>query len=294
MVLITIHHFIVLGLGLLNLNGPCDFNLVLSSQQIPYALTLNAFCICAVDCFVLISGYFGIRTTKKKFTTLLATLIFYVLLLAVLPNLVIGNFKIAAYWSLFLSHTPYWFIVDYLFLMIFAPMLNIAFEKLDKRTINYFLIGLTLICCYFGYLQGHPANTNGYTIIQFIYMYCIGRWIKNNDFNISMAKSICLYVGSAIITATLSITLLNLGLGQDVWKCFNYNSPLVILNAVGVFMIFKNMNFENKMVNKYAESALAVYMVQSSPALYRIQYSAIQNLYFVVNDKTGGGYIADN
>lgn len=291
MVFITIHHFIVLGLGLLNLHESCDYNLILSDSQINYALFFNAFCVCAVDCFVLISGYFGIKTTKKRYVSLLATLIFYVLLLAILPNLLVGNFKMALYWSLFLSHTPYWFIVDYLFLMVFAPMLNIAFEKLDKRTINYILIGLTLICCYFGFIQEHPANKNGYTIIQFIFMYYIGRWIKCNDFNISMTRSIGMYIGGAILTATSSIFLYHIGLGNYVWRCFYYNSPSVILSAVGIFMIFKNISFESRIVNKYAKSALAIYMVQSSPALYRIQYSSIQKIYLSAENVFFGGGI---
>lgn len=278
MLLITIHHFIVIGMGLAYFSGDSQYSLLIQESDMPFYLMVNAFCVCSVNCFVLISGYFGIRLTKKKLLYLLATLLFYLLLFAIIPNLVRGNIQMAAYWCLFLSHTPYWFFTDYIFLMIMAPAFNVAFERLDRNTLKVMLIGMAIISFYFGFIWKHPANADGYTLFQFMFMYSVGRWIALKDFSIPRCQGIVLYGVSAILCGLLSGFFCLRGDNDMAWWMTRYNSPLVVMSAIGLFMIFKTFRFTSKNINKWALSSFAIYLIQSSPVISKVQYDSFRLL----------------
>lgn len=66
MLMIIIHHSIVHGMGLRGLVLENALPMHFTASEKPVATIINCFCICAVNCFVLISGYFSIKTTIKK------------------------------------------------------------------------------------------------------------------------------------------------------------------------------------------------------------------------------------
>ena len=182
MLMIVVHHCLVHGLGLKGLDPSSNTQILINDSMMIPDMIMNAFCICAVNCFILISGFFGIKVTKDRVFTLIFTLIFYTILLNILPFLLIGNWKVALYNCLFLSQSPYWFVIDYLFLLAFAPLINLAFQTFSQRSLLRFVFALIIISCYFGYIWNHNVNTNGYTLIQFITLYSIGRIIRISRF----------------------------------------------------------------------------------------------------------------
>ncbi len=194
MAMIIVHHIIVHGFGIINLYSQKEPQFTIDNAQIPIALFVNAFCICAVNCFVLISGYYGIRPYKRKVILLLSIVLLYTILLSTIPYIVEKNYKEALKSLLFLSHSEYWFVIDYMFLIAFAPILNIWFETGDRKSINYCIIAIIIMNCYFGFLWNHTVNSSGYNLMQFIMMYCIGRWIFLNEFSMSKFYSLSIYI----------------------------------------------------------------------------------------------------
>ena len=291
MLMIVIHHSIVHGLGLSALSESYNSELIIKPSQMLIACSIHAFCICAVNCFVLISGYFGIKTTLKKVLFLVISIFIYTLLFSVIPSAAAGELKKAIYNCLFLSHSKYWFVIDYLFLMIFTPMINLAFETLPKRKTDIIIIGLLFISCYFGWLWGHVANANGYTLLQFILMYSVGRRFKYSNISLSTSKSLGLYVACSLLAGIVMWYLWHLGFNSRAWQITLYNNPLIICSAIGLFLLFKNFDIHSGIINTVAKGAFGIYLFQSSVIISQLQYGFInrigtQEMYF-----GGGGFI---
>lgn len=279
MLLIVIHHSIVHGLGL-GILSPLhsDYQLLIPSNDMWFACIVNACCICSVDCFVLISGYFGINANLKKINYLILSIFIYTLFLTIIPLAIEGDWKEALLNCLFLSHTQYWFVVDYLFLMLFTPLLNLAFSKMSKINLDLFIISLLIISSYFGWLWSHAVNTDGYTLFQFVTMYSIGKRIRLFGLQLSKLKSIILYVICSIVAGLTMWYLWYMGLNSLSWRITRYNNPLIIASAIGLFMFFKHINIISAKINKLAKRSFGIYLFQSSLLIGWIQYGFIMDL----------------
>ncbi len=276
MVMIIIHHCIVHGLGLYSLSGRSSNLLILEKNQMLLAFAINSLMICAVNCFILISGYFKITVTSKKFINLLLTLLFYTILLTIIPYLFIGNYKDAIYTCFFISKSPYWFVIDYLFLLVCVPLLNIGFDRLTISKRRMILVGMIIISCYFGFVWGNEVNVNGYTLFQFITMYCIGREIRLSKFSCQVYKSLLIYIIISITIGFIGYILWTMGKSYLAYKTTYYNDPLLIITSVSLFMVFKHLNIKSESINKWAKSAFGVYLFQSSIVVSKLIYTSIQ------------------
>lgn len=278
MFMIVVHHGIVHGLDLTSLEYFRLPDIVMSRSTLFLSFALNSLCICAVNCFVFISGFYGIRNIKNKAINVICLLILYSIILNILPELYYNYDIIDLHSFRFISNTPYWFILDYLFLLIFVPFINKSFEVFNKTYLRNALISVVAISIYFGWLWGNKENANGYTLLQFIMMYSLGRWFKMNDFNLSVPNSIFLYLVPALINAVFMCCAYNHELLTWTWKFTYYNNPVVILSSIGFFYIFKNKFYCSKAINYIASSVLAIYLIQSSKLIEGIYYPLVRNL----------------
>ena len=278
MFLICIHHYIVHGLGLKDM-ATDSIALPITHWQFTTFTLLNALCICAVNCFVTISGYYGIKLKRSKFVSFLFMIAFFVGGLWILSGITGWTHPHWASRLLFISHTDYWFIRYYVLLMLFAPMFNNAFDRMSRRYLNIMTLGFVMLSCYLGFLWRDEVNIGGYTLLQFFTMYVLGRWIKMNDVEISNRWCISGYLVSSIVIAAIMGFLYFHGYGNYAWRMTFYNNPLIMVNAVLLFMMFKKLNFHSKTINWVAGSAFAIYLVQSAPVFEKIQYSFVADMY---------------
>ncbi len=152
--------------------------------------------IVAVNCFVIISGYFKIKPSWKRIIRLYAQIAFYTALFAGI-GLLNGNTDItnALLHTIFpLSHSGMWFITAYFCLFLIAPILNAAFEKANKQERIMWLVALLLVDIYVGYIHQAPQVTqDGYHIIHFITLYFLGRYISCSSLKIKNGGFFCGY-----------------------------------------------------------------------------------------------------
>lgn len=273
MCMIVVHHGIVHGLGLSELGwgNMARYQFSLSGYDAGIAITINSLCICAVNCFVLISGYFGIRLSGRKVVSLLLTTLFFTIIFVTGYNIWQHDYKKSLFSLLFLSHTDYWFVVDYIFLMFFAPVFN----KYHGKVLVWLML---IVSCWFGFIWNFQANPNGYTLFQFFLLYCIGRYIRTNNISISRSKSILLYLGGALAVATLFYMFYVNGMNELAWKMTRYNNPLIILSGIGLFMLFKSFTIKSGIINKLAKSTFAIYLFQNSDAISSYYYDFVNYL----------------
>lgn len=147
--------------------------------------------------FVLISGYFGINTKVKGIVHLLILTFIYFTPLNLVDNLSclyhqitngdFNNNSFSDYASsikatfcsfFFLSKSTYWFVRTYLWLYLFAPVVNYYINQ--SRLHLYYLLSITgLISLYMGLVGGlDPSLQGGNNIINFIFLYCLGRFLN--------------------------------------------------------------------------------------------------------------------
>lgn len=91
----------------------------------------ESICLPAVNIFILISGYFGIRWDIKKVLSLLFQIFFFVFIafgVCIITGLT--QFSIGGLWHhLNCLLLDYWFVTAYLILYMFAPVLNSFYRQ---------------------------------------------------------------------------------------------------------------------------------------------------------------------
>lgn len=226
---------------------------------------VQSICIGAVNAFVLISGWFGINNCLAKMGRLLFMLLFCTLPLLV-PALIFCWIPFSAVSSIqgvyqyVLGGNNYWFVVDYVGLLIFAPVLNNGIKTLSKRQLA--IIILLCYCLFFIYdfaLKTEVLGSEGgYSLLWFIFLYLFARYMRLYD--IQNTGRLCWWflIGSIIVQTVLFYYGL-IGL--------RYTNPLILIEAVCMILIIRRYNFTNKIVNYASSACLMAYLLHMQPIL---------------------------
>lgn len=233
---------------------------------------VNGFLYIGVNVFILISGYFGIKFKWRKVLDLYLTMAFYGLIIGFAEMLLgnglsYGGLK-ETLLSAFLpfSHSGAWFIECYILLMLLSPILNVAIENLDRKRYTFALVLLCIINLYFGFFWKleNSGNIDGFALMQFVWLYFIGGYIKRfvtlESFLQKRYWLLGIYIGCSVIYALLSI----LGMGHHVphWDGWKYNNPILVISSIAFFMLFLTLNVKSLAINHIAASVFSIYIVQ--------------------------------
>ena len=226
--------------------------------------------IIGVDCFVLISGYYGIRATWKGLVSYVLWCLSASLLVWVAECVWHGHFLGDELWTAIriFSATDLWFVPAYLALYLLSPVLNGGWSALTRRRKYLFLAGVIFLNVYLGWWCGGKMNPFGYNVMQLVFVYFIGRLLADEKAVLSRIRPrgwLLLYL---LFTACIfgSAFILN------VRMAYAYNAPAVLLSAVSLFMVFAVMRQRHiPWVNWVASSAFMVYLIHKSPWLWRLQ-----------------------
>ncbi len=159
------------------------------------AWLIEAFCLSAVNVYVLISGYFGIGEKKtqdhplsmkkvlQRPVRIWLQVMFYSVLIGMIALLIgLQEFDIyTAFMYLFPVVTEhYWFATAYLLLTLFMPFLNAGFERLEKRAVEGILFCMLLIFSVAKTVlpMQLPWDHKGYDVLWFVCLYLTGAYIR--------------------------------------------------------------------------------------------------------------------
>lgn len=242
--------------------------------------------ICAVDCFVLISGYFGIKWKFKGFFNLVFQILFYsvvIYLVVVALGLVNWNLRdfLERFECLFASSKSWGFAVSYVLLYGMSPLLNAFADKTSPRELLLFLllffIAINFICL--------PDIVFTYAVV-----YLVGRYlskIKVTERAIPAATGY--FVTTLIIFIIVYFVLYRICGIRDASKmnslpigflAYAYSSPFVIFQSVFLFVAFAKMRFSSKFINWCASSCFAIFLIHMHPTIIEIgYYSFTRGLY---------------
>lgn len=239
---------------------------------------IRSLCVCAVDTFILISGYFSIRPKAKSFINFYLMCAFYAGVLYTINLYMTGShinrwcvYNTLMPFGLSESSSGWWFLPNYLILYMLSPMLNKIADSVSKREFRYFLLIQGVVVFYFGWYRQMEWNNAGFNFINFIFLYFIGRYIsKYIDMSTRFAKGggLMLWLVFGIIMGLIDWAVVRFQWKSPnpfLWHASDYNSPLCIMAAVGLFVGFKAMKVkQSKIINWFAVSALSIYLVHNN------------------------------
>ena len=234
------------------------------------SISISSIAITGVDVFVLISGWFGINFKLKSVLKIVfETLFLLILIYTCVLLLGIDTFSIdGVRLCLALTH-QYWFIMAYIGLCIFAPILNAFVENCPREVFKRFLILFYVFQTYYCFLTDTVDYYGGYSIVFFCGLYLTARYFRLYTPQFMSKKSRLLLVGtfaSIVVISTFSLVVL----GHPA-KMFRYDNPLVIVLSLSLLYIFVNINW-------LASSCLSVYIIHYNPYVFRHFQLIIQNL----------------
>ena len=254
-------------------------------HKTPYALTsidniiklscLSFFSV-AVNAFVLISGYFGIKFKTDRFVRLIFQTIFYSSLLMCL-SVIIGwhtfNIKKDLFAFFPIITKQYWFVTSYIVLYLISPWLNIWIDGMGKKVYKRFLaIGFLIVYLWptFSYLFNtlQFIGDSGYGIVNFVYLYLLGRYINIHYQN---SHSTAFYLKGYMLSVTTlfaSQFFLSWMLGFKFSSWISYNTIFIFFGSLFLFMCFMSLNLQSRVVNYWAKPCLAVYLIHMNPYIW--------------------------
>lgn len=238
-----------------------------NSFNILVGYVISAIGNTGVSCFVLLSGYFGLKFKMQRFIQLILITTFYTVISFIANNGLAFNISFFDSLIVVLRYKN-WFIACYLILMLLSPFINKAMLSLSKIEYNKLLIILfitfsvlpTLFVSYY-----YTILTDGGKCLTYIlFLYILGRYLSLFYSEKKILKSKCLL-------SFLSITILIIALNITISCIFHREcrifsmdcSPLILFSSLCVFFFFKGIELKSKLINGIAASVLAVYLLDN-------------------------------
>lgn len=241
---------------------------------------LESMFVCAVNLFVLITGYFiaGKKSSDLiKPLSLIAQVIIYAVMFYMITIIArIRQFDFLVLASCFVPNN--WFVILYSALVVVSPFLNQFLDSISEKVKINMIIVLGIVFFLYPTLAdifslwtgneflglstiGMYGSQDGYTIVNFILIYIIGNALKD----IKPDKQIKQVL--ELITVVLFIfgwSLLDNAMMHEQHSSWAYCNPLVVIEAVLVFQIFRNISIEhNRIINRLAGASFSVYVIHT-------------------------------
>lgn len=228
---------------------------------------------CSVNLFAVLSGYLGIRSKKNDICRVME-LIFIVLFYSLIITIcfAIGNRTALEDVGIAKSLFPavagrFWYITCYIPLALLKPWLNHAVLSLNIKQHKMLCCSCIILFCFFPAVLRTDffAFAGGYSFVWLAVCYVLGsylgriecrnsRFIKTKSVVTFVGATVCLLGGNYLIFCLTS---------SDIHYLFGYTSPVVLLMALAVFVLFRNMNVKKggHLIAKLATVAFDVYII---------------------------------
>lgn len=219
-------------------------------------------------CFIILSGYFGVKCNVKKLARLDIMIIVYCLLGVGADYLLNGTVSMRDLVSAvipIISHR-YWFLSCYFFLCILSPFLNEYLDTISRERMKQVILVMLLLFAALPTVFGFDVmQDGGKGLVNMILAYMLGRYLGKygRDSRIWKSPGKC---GLCLILLFVVNFGLNAAMYRFTGSTANYyardNSLFTIAEAVLLFRIFENIRFTSIAVNKAAENVVAVYVLE--------------------------------
>ena len=236
---------------------------------------VNGVCNIGVSCFILISGYYGMKFSVQKLVKMECMMIIYsiletVILCVVVPEQMQGVALLEQFVkSLFpFVSRKYWFYSCYVCLLLLSGYIQKFIDQLKQEEFERLLLLLIILFSVLPtlfYFELIPDNGKG--LVQMIMVYMIGRYIRIycdksiREMGFSK-KAVGLFLLLWIINGVSHEFPVQIG-GIYHHLCKD-NSITNIVMAIILFYLFKDFKLQSKFINKTAAYVFAVFALNNS------------------------------
>lgn len=230
----------------------------------------------SVTIFMMISGYFLIKSTKvnwEKFVAIILVAMFYSLFIFTIMCIDTKTFDWMELYNSFFSFLTgrAWFITCYLIIYLFHPFINKLIKALSDRELNIFVLLLFIVSTVITILPYTDKFLNGLVSLFVIYVY--GAFLQlRKEHKLFSKKNGWILVGIGLFVIITSVVLLKwvaqsnpaMGEGGNLYF-YTKNAFPVIAVAIGVIMICeKSKPHYSRVVNFIASFNLGIYLAHSN------------------------------
>lgn len=225
-------------------------------------IVVNCFTNLGVTCFMLISGYFGVKFNLEKLIKLDLMVIFYTLIhliIRIALGVEIGMMDLLSSVFPVLSN-QYWYITAYFIIAILSGYINQIPERLSKADFQKLLaVPIFFFSVVPTFLRFDILGSEGKNVVYMVVVYLIGRYIRKYDESVyHRGKLAMLLLGNILLAMLLEVTMYTIAGRYSMF--YRDCSVFTLISSVLLFTIFRNLHFDSKMINKVAGSVLAVYV----------------------------------
>ena len=208
MLMIIVHHYLIFG-GIFN-------GVVEGSFQYYICNIIEYSCIVCVNVYVMISGYYMIKSKIKfkKIIQLELQMLFYSIFMYLW--VVYKKEQDFNIYHLIKNFFPfitnkYWFITAYMGLYLLIPFINKLAEVLDKKEFIRCTIMLGFLICVFKTIYSSNnvlEGRNGYSLLWFIFLYIFSGCIRLYfDKNVKKIWTFLIYILMIVLQVYLRVIL---------------------------------------------------------------------------------------
>lgn len=239
-------------------------------------VVFESVAVCAVDLFIMISGYFLAKKNERDLLKVIQ-LIFQVMVFSELIYLVrgiLGRGELSIRGILMAAIPNNYFVTLYCVLYVLSPLINFSINRISKKYLFRTLIMVFLIFSIFPSIVdfmntvsnrswnglstiGMFGSQWGYTIVNFSLMYCMGAFLREVEL-----ERIKLHVLTVSQILFISVISLLAWFNEDV--SWSYCSPLVILEAIGFMLIFLKTNIGSiRIINNLSKACFTCFLTHT-------------------------------
>lgn len=265
MIMIVFYHFFV--------HGEFEITSLSANAVIMEILSLGGRI--GYDCFIIISGYFMIKSEFKinkllRFifqVTFYSIVLYMIFLISGKIQFSIGSFANALLPIIYMSYS---FATEYVILLVISPYLNKFIYNIEKKQLVKLII--ILFTCW----SIIPTIFNGdmgfSSVGLFIYLYLIGAYIRlyestwMRNFKINLGG--LFVMSSALILSVIMFNIAGIKVTSLFSKAIHFSEATyvpVVLAAIFLFLIFLNIDMKySKVINIISSATFGVLLIHDN------------------------------
>lgn len=246
------------------------------------AYLLEAAAYCAVDCFVLISGFcmYGKAFKSRRIVSLWLEAFFYSVVIAIVmvaldESHTIGIGFVDSFFPVMTNQ--WWFFTQYFALAVCMPLLNVVLAKIEAqsrtRALLLAVVVMFSVVPFLAHLDMFKM-AGGYSFIWFSLLYLLGgalRCMQTEQQTSKHPKALgfSMYVIGVLLTWAPFTAMHFVSVPEYFmqWKDFfySYTSPFVLASAIGLLIAFSHLKVRNRVsqavIAWITPAVFAVYLI---------------------------------
>lgn len=287
MAMVVVHHVNLFGMDMEKVS--------LFSGVYVFRNISESFCVVAVNCFVLCTGYF-LSTKEVRYKRLISlwvqvatySTVIYIILSVFTELEITFNLKDFIKQCFPLLTDQYWFFTCYFLMYILIPVLNKFIQHTEKKEYLQCLITLLVVFSVADNLNvlGNSFGVkSGYSLIWFFVLYLVAGYIRKYPLQYGAKTYGKLYILISFLSFFIKVFMDGFAdklppIYTDN-RLYAYNSPFVFGAAVCCFLFFVNLkiNIKNKKIEKLvmtiSELSFGVYLLHEHNMMREVLWGAI-------------------